>query len=271
MGQTVSPPLHDVNQQWFWYRVGNGAEHPLNNLTFVSATTSDTNPSTDNRADHLELQYTSANFTVTVAYDLIGGPQYSHTTGLMRTVVIVNTGATDLDFHFFDYSDLTLGYAYWDQAENEQHPDLAEVLNSDGSAIRQWDNDGGYDPITGDYIPHPRKDSESQTTSMIVPSHWGLSLDGGAGSILASLTDGLPTTLSDNMTANGGLPGNLAFAFQYDFVLGPGEAWVGASNLLVVPEPASFALVACAAMMISMGRPRRKRLAEPSPTQPVDQ
>ncbi len=269
LGQPVSPPLHDVNQQWFWYRVGNGPERQVNdtNLTRVSTFAYDTNPSVDTANDRLEITYQengpNPRFQIMIQYDLIGGPQYSHTVGVSRTISVISLTGSNLNFHIFDYSDLTLGYAYNNAEENNVHPDLGQFLNSDGSTVRQWDNDGDFnpalDPPNGNYESYARRDSDSQTTTLTDPDHFAISKNTGAGNILSSLNNGSATTLSDNMTTNGGLPANLAFAFQYDFILGPGQGWIGGANLLIVPEPSSFAVMAGTTIALALIRPSRKR------------
>lgn len=263
-GEPVSLPLHDVNQQWFWYRVGSGAEKQVNdtNLTRVSTLAYDTNPSSDTANDRLEITYqengANPRFQILVQYDLIGGPQYSHTVGVSRTISVISLTGSNLNFHVFDYSDLTLGYAYWNTAENTNYPDIGEFVNSDGSAVRMWDNDGNFDPNTGQYGDE-RRNSDSQTTTLTDPNHFSITKNTGTGNILSSLNNGSATTLSDNMTTNGGLPANLAFAFQYDFILGPGQGWIGGANLLVIPEPTTFALMVGTCLVLAGGRPRRQR------------
>lgn len=275
LGETPSNPsnpLHDFTQQWFWFAVGStGHAAPLNTLTLASAPrVTNKNPSVDSDPDRLTLTYnwnggSGKKFQITVIYDVMGSATYGHTLGLTRTVAITNTGTKSLNLHLWDYSDLTLTHAE-DNApgvggglggvERWIYPDLGEILTSDRRTIRQWDYDGGYDPVTHTYLYDHRLNSDSQVVSLQTPLHAGFGMD---GSIKTLLNGGATTSAFSNgaILATQG-PGDLEYFFEYGINLAPGQGWIGGANLLITPEPGSLLLLAIPVVVLMFGRPMRR-------------
>ena len=117
-----------------------------------------------------------------------------------------------MDLHFFQYCDLDLGGTSTDAS--------AQILDGD----RAEQKDEGY--------------TASETVVTPYPSHHQVDF---ATTILDSLNDGSPTTLTD---ANGPIgPGNLTWAFQWDFTIAPGDSAIISKDKSIVPEPATMVLL----------------------------
>ena len=111
---TEDNPNH-MAQQWFWYRIGDtGPELSLDTLTLISAQSHATNPS-DVDANEIVLTYGSpaddniaANdpIQVQVRY-VLSGPNAAHST-ITETVAITNLGDESIDLHWFEFTDLDL-------------------------------------------------------------------------------------------------------------------------------------------------------------------
>ena len=90
-----------LDQQWFWYRVGNsGGQSSL-----------DTLPSTITVLDASDFKasYTGATFVVTLTLSLSGSTPGSGNSDLGIQIRIQNKTASTLNFHLFEYSNFTLG------------------------------------------------------------------------------------------------------------------------------------------------------------------
>jgi len=74
------------------------------------------------------------------------------------------------------------------------------------------------------------------------PSHYEV---GKASDLYGALTDGNPTTWTD--VGGPVTNGDLAWSFQWDFTLAPGESYIISKDKDIVPEPATLALLALAA------------------------
>src|ERR1019366_2860784 len=87
---------HNVlDQQWFWYRVGNDptGQHSLDTLP---ATYTLTDP-----AD-LKITFTGATFIVTANLSLVGSPSGNGTSDLSLQFKVKNTSGSSANFHFYE-------------------------------------------------------------------------------------------------------------------------------------------------------------------------
>ena len=95
---------NQLNQQWFWYRIGNGLAAPINTIGAVAFTTTGT--------DKLAATYSSGalpGFSLKIEYVLSGGAINSGASQILETIMVNNTTGGSLDFHLFQYSDFNLG------------------------------------------------------------------------------------------------------------------------------------------------------------------
>ena len=214
-------------EQGFWYRIDGqeGGEKPICQLsTAPYCRAFDTNG--DKMPDFLRIRYDGAGLKVEVIYSLIGGSTGSGRADLGETVRITNTGTAPTTVHFFQYADFNLTpYPHWDMLE-----------------IR-----GGN---TASQTAGPYRLAE--TVDAPAPSRVQA---GVAADILGQLMDESPTTLTNFA---GPLTDDVGWAFQWDFSLAPGEAFlISKDKGIVVPEPATLCLLGLGAVGIAARRFRR--------------
>lgn len=210
--------VNQLNQQAFWYRVGNAAEQSVHSLPIAFETATNTN--FDPNLDTLFVRYLGGGFHIDVRYSLDGGLPGSRASDIAEQISISNTGAAPLDFHFFQYNDFDLNGTA--QGDSATFTNLNAVQQSEGTL------------------------SLSETVITPVPSHREIAF---FPTTLNKLTDGGPTTLSDTPGTGVVLgPGDLTWAYQWDFVLPTGGTFQISKDkhLVGVPEPA-------AAVLLSMG------------------
>src|ERR1039457_3088226 len=86
-----------LDQQWFWYRVGNDptGQHSLDTLpaTYVNIDASD-----------VAASYTGATFIVSPTFSLVGSPSGNGTSDLSIQFKVKNTSGSLTNFHFYEYS-----------------------------------------------------------------------------------------------------------------------------------------------------------------------
>jgi len=133
--------VQHASQRWFWCRVGNNPEIPISFLSLISVVQSDSDSS--GQMDTLKLKYTGSGFTIEVSYRLVGGAPGgpsgpgSQSAILSENIRITNTGAGELDFHFFSYSDLNLNAS--------PNDDSGERINA--NTLRQTDLAGSIENV----------------------------------------------------------------------------------------------------------------------------
>jgi hypothetical protein len=199
-----------LNTQWFWYRVGSGAELPLNNLTLDAAIPSGSGSTGGNT--NLYMRYMGAGYKVELTYILSGGLANSPGSGMVATVNVTNTSGTPLDFHLFQYADFNL---------------------SGADTIRITGGNDAVQTATGIHV------AEVITTPM--PSHYEAGLATDSPSILSRLTDGAATTLTDATGPSS--PGNAVWAFEWDQSI-PNDGTLSISKAMTIaPEPATLTLL----------------------------
>jgi len=219
-----------MTQQAFWFRVGNvGGETSLHSLPHPLEVASNTN--FDPANDTLAVRYNGAGFYADVRYSLDGGSPGSLASDLGEQISIVSTSATPLDFHFFQYVDLEMLAT--------PGGDMAEFTNV--NAVRQFEGALRL----------------SETVATLPANHRQISF---YNTILASLSDAAPTTLSDNPPIGAVFgPGDLTWAFQWDFLLPAGGTFQISKDkrLSGVPEPATFGLLGIASLLLPFVRRKR--------------
>jgi hypothetical protein len=180
--------------QWFYYRVGTstsgqGGELPISALPLFSS-------EVNSAGDVLTLVYgDQRSFTIQVRYSLQGGGAGSLVSDLGEQINIRNWTDHTLDFHFFQYSD-------FDLAGTPQN-DNTTLVNA--NTIRQTDT--------------TTQATLSETVVTPAPSHYQIA---NFASLFLALNDGGPTTLNDS-SAGAVQPGDMEWAFQWDFSIGAGD------------------------------------------------
>ena len=201
-----------LETQWFWYRTGAMTdEASISTLALTTSGATDTN--FDTFLDTAYVKYTGAGFTVELRTSLDGGAAGTDNSTLAEQVTIKNTGATNLTFHFFQYTDFNLGGTPLD--------DTIQIVGTLPDSIFQ--SDPNYD---GDTVVVPKADAYEA---------------GGAAALLALFGDGLPTTLANVTTAGPG--SDVAWALQWDRVIGPGKTFQIVIGKAIAPEPATMVML----------------------------
>jgi hypothetical protein len=159
----------------------------------------------------VNIAYANAFFRFDITYTLIGGAPGSGTADIGEIVRVQNLTGTALDFHLFEYDDFDLN--------GTAGGDTAFLVN--GSTIQQVD--GLTDVMVGSVPPFSRWEIATWPT------------------IIDKLNDGVADNLSNTGSPTG--PGDVAFAMQWDRVIGPGGTFLMSKNkrVEVVPEPATIA------------------------------
>jgi len=218
--------VNHLEAQWFWYRTAAMTdEAAISTLALTTSGATDTNFDTFN--DTAYALYTGAGFTVELRTSLDGGAGGTGYSTLAEQITIKNTGAANLTFTLFQYTDFNLG--------GTPNDDTIQIIGTLPDTIYQWDSD--YDGAT---VVVPKADAYEA---------------GGAAALLALFGDGLPTTLA-NVAAAG--PGSdVAWALQWDFVVAPNKTYQVVIGKTITPEPATMAMLALGGAGLFLAKRRR--------------
>lgn len=212
-----------LSQQWYWIAVDGGPATSIDQLGLFGFLTADTN--LDGVDDQLSFRYDNNITQVDATLTLRGSGSGLPTSTLSQLVKIENVSNDPLDISFFQYADLDLGGT----------ADDAMVVVNLPDSITQTD----FGPAVMETSVGPN------------PSHYAASLTGAPLGLPALL--GAGDMLSDIAGPSG--PGDLAWAFEWDFTLQPGEVFNISEDNFIVPEPATGLLAAIGAAVLI----RRKR------------
>jgi hypothetical protein len=91
--------VNQLNQQWFWYSIGSSAVHSVETISAAALVVDAPN--------HAAVGYSNAALSVSIDYTLTGSA-VDWTADLAEDMIIRNTSAAALPFHFFLYSDFNL-------------------------------------------------------------------------------------------------------------------------------------------------------------------
>jgi hypothetical protein len=226
MNDWVVDGTHLLYQQWFWYRVGNGAEASIDTLGVTGVL--------QPLPNMLVATFGSANgLQITLTYTMTGGNPGSMVADIDESIGIHNHSGASLDFHFFQYSDFDLN-----------RTNLADVVRIDPSLrfVNQVPSPSSTGPIL----------SETVLTGSNSPTRAEANYYANTRN---SLNDGGPTTLNDILDAG---PGDVTWAFQWDKVIAAGGSFIISKDksLAPVPEPATLALLG--GVMVLLARRLRK-------------
>jgi len=222
--------LNQLYQQWFWYRVGDATgamQHSIDTISAPVVTLYGTREAT--------ILYTANTFTFSVDYLLTGGsvilpPGEIGNPDLGESIRIVNTRASTLAFHLFQYAHCALsGYPSSDSVQlgRNLHGFFNDAFQSDPAA-------GLTQAITSLGANHGEVDFAPAT--------------------LGRLNSVNGYNLNDNAGPVG--PGDVAYAFQWDLNIAPGASAVISMDtyLMVSPEPSAPALMVCSLVAWAMRR-----------------
>jgi hypothetical protein len=221
---------NQLAQQWFWYRVGaTGPEAPINTISAPTITTPN--------ASTLYTSYANNSYGVQIKYSLTGGSAVSGKADMGESIVINNTSASALDFHFFQYSDFNLGGT------------------TGGQTVQLGKNLSGLFNEALQTAP-----GVAFTETVLTPG----ANHGEAGLVnttLVKLNDGTPTTLNDNAGPVG--PGDATWAFEWDLSIAPGGSALISKDKYIqlqpIPEPSSLALISLGLAGCALIKRRRSK------------
>ena len=208
---------NQLNQQWFWYRIGStGVAAPINSIPLYGYSTY-LGPDGINE---VVATYQNATLTLTIDYLLSGGGVGSGSADITESISAVNNTGASLDFHFFQYSDFNL--------LGDGSSDIVDLFGTPGSwnFVQQTAGSSGI----GEAIVAP--DANHGEAAY-------------AGTTLAELNGTSGLTLNDNPHAG---PGDVTWALQWDSTIPVGGIFDLTKDkslfIQVVPEPSTMALIA---------------------------
>lgn len=220
----------------FYFRVGaTGNESSF--LTALGAPTVQ-----QNAANSLTLAFAGPTLGATINWTLVGGAAGSNTSVLAKSVSVTNLTADAIDLHLFDYTDFDINFDQFNQADQATLVAPGQIVTSSATSPIQISSIAS---VTPDHY---------QITDFITPYlQFFVDLDG-------------PTTLSDQPgpgNAFPSVPGDNAFAFQWNRTLGAGQSFFVSqistySPTAAVPEPASWAMMIGGFGLVGSALRRRK-------------
>ncbi len=204
-----------MHQQWFWFRTGEmDHEAPVDTLSLVKDIVTDTDG--DQLADFLFLRYAGEGFAIDFRFSLQGGLPGSGVSDIGEQILVRNTGRNPLSLSFFQYNDADLNGTVTDTRVR-----IGEFVGGLG-ASQMGDGVVVHETVVTPAADHYEAGVFSTTRD--------------------SLNDDSITTLNDNDEVLG--PADLTWAFQWDFVLSPGDSENISKDkrLAVVPAPGAMLL-----------------------------
>jgi len=217
--------------QGFFYRTGGmGFESAVDTstLALTGSFLVDTNPFVDPRPDTFSAQYTGPGFVIEPTWTLRGGMAGSGTSDIAESIAIHNTSNQVLQFTFFQYSDFDLGGTSGD--------DSLVLTGTPINTAKQ------SDPLAG-----------VLNETVVTPSPQRYQVD-DFPNLIIELTDTGITNLNNNAGPLG--PGDMTWAFQWEFNLLPGQtALISKDKQLNIPAPSGAVLLGIAGLLA--GRRRR--------------
>ncbi len=210
--------LDHVAQQWFWFRIGQNPEQPINTLPVTGGPSLiDTNPFDDPRVDTLAVRYSDGRVEIEPTFILRGGSASSNVSDLAEVIRITNLTLEEMHFTFFQYADFYL--------QPFLGGDTVQVL-SPNNVVQT----NGFVTMNETIVNPPATLFEANFFA----------------NTLASLNDAAVTNLNGNAVAG---PGDVTWAFQWDFVIPAGATVIVSKDKQLVPTPGTFALVGAAGLL----------------------
>ncbi|MFZ2874181.1 MAG: hypothetical protein WAZ94_06830 [Phycisphaerales bacterium] len=230
MTSWVVDGVENLTLQGFWFRTNTmSSERNIGTLPLVGFVHTDTNGISDPRADTLRLRYDGGGYFIETRWSLRGGTSGSFTSDIAETISIINTSNQPLIISFFQYSDFDLGGTVTDQSLSIGGPGSQVVSQSDLGFIA------------------------NETVVTPGPTAYEVGFVPG---LLNRLNDGAV----DNLANAGGPigPGDLSWAYQWDFVIPAGQSRIISKDKQIVPAPGAFALLGLGGAVLLSARGKRR-------------
>lgn len=210
ISQWIVDGSNNLFSQWFWIRIGNTYEQRIDTIDADGPLVNHTNSDFDPGLESLQLRYEGLNLQIDVSLELLGGTPGSGTSDLLEGISITNTGDASQVLHFFQYVNFDLGGTAGGDTVVAVPP-FAMVQTGDG-----W---------------------VSETADTPRPNRYEV---GVFPNTLNKLNDDDADNLNNAAGPVG--PGDVTWAFQWDFTLAPGGSYlISKDKHLVVPEPLTIA------------------------------
>lgn len=217
MNSWVVGGQNQLNQQWFWYRIGSSG--PEASIDTISAPII-----SQLSASIAQTTYANSIFSTTILYSLVGGTAQSGASDLSEQISIQNLTTSSLSFHFFQYADFNLG-----GSPNNDSGQLDSLGHMFGGVIQ--------------YDGHGCQISESVDTAVSRPANHGQI--GSGSTILNALNDGGTTTFNGSTATTG----NINWGLEWDVNIVAGGTLIISKDLNIVgapttsvPEPNSWTI-----------------------------
>lgn len=202
----------NLAKQWFWVRIGEGAEQSIDSIDADGPLVNHLDNDFDPGKESLQLRYEGAALQIDVSLKLVGGAEGSGISDMAEAISVTNMSDGELVVHFYQYVDLNLGGVAGDDTV-EAVPPFGVVQTSGAGWV-----------------------SETADTPAVSRYEVGL-----VPVILNKLNDGDADDLANIV---GPVGGDVCWAFQWDFELGPGGSFILSKDKhLVIPEPATVAIL----------------------------
>jgi hypothetical protein len=210
---------NQLNQQWFWYGVGNGAVKSIDTLTLANVETVGQNKM-------IATYLSPGQFSLSIDYTLTGGSLMgagqSANADIAETIKISNLSGAVLPLHFYQYSYFNLQGA---------STDMGELTTN----------------MRGKYVDATQFNPNAGLTETVLTPGADHGEIAPLGVTLAKLNSNGPVTLGPNTPP--AAPGAITWAFEWDFAGGilPGASPIISKDkwmeVLVVPEPSVLGLL----------------------------
>ncbi|HVV00958.1 MAG TPA: PEP-CTERM sorting domain-containing protein [Verrucomicrobiae bacterium] len=224
---------NQLEQQWFWFRVGDDStgQHSLDSLG---------TPSYTYTGNVLDAVYTGVGFNIEVSYTLNGGTPGNWDSDISENISIQNTSATAQTFHFFQYSDFALA--------GSQGNETATIYQDGGFFSKATVSKGANQ--LAETIDEPLANRGEAGLAQGLPSD-----------TLAHLNSGSIYDLNNNLF-DGPVPeADATWALQWDTLINAGDTAtiIKDKHLEVVPtpEPGTLAIFAAGFGALLLRRNRR--------------
>lgn len=223
---------NQLNQQWFWYAIGNTAPQPINTISAATVYNVNGNPNLND----LGVVYDNGTYHVSVEYTLTGYGATSGSADMGESIMFLNNGASSIDLTFYQYSNFNL-------------------LMNNNNTVNISGNPGAYTGAT-------------QTTggpggTGIGEVILGPNANRAEAAVVPVTLNKLNTAAYLNLDNTNSATGDVSWAFQWNVTLAPGSQLdlLKDKGLTVqlVPEPSTLALIALG--IGALGLTLRRKLA----------